>query len=193
MRRRSQESFASRLSALSLRARRVFFKMSMREKVLALLFIFALAFIWLSWQLERHSSLSEKHETVRLVEQKQTLELDDGPRVREEYDARIREVDPSALPSVEDVRAQVDALVRREGFASFDLGEARTESGADLKFHTFQLNVDKVPYFGIKRFTETIKTELPYLSLESIVIAAQARNNDFVDVRYVFKSIEYTK
>jgi len=190
---KSKESLQVRLSAVILRTRRVFFKMSMREKVLMLLFAFALVFIWFTWQLDRHTLLGEQHDNVRLTEQNQKLELDDGIRVRTEYDARMSEIDLRALPNVEDVRAQVDALVRRAGFASFDLGEARTEIGADLKFHTFQLNVDKVPYFGIKRFTETIKAELPYLSLESIVIAAQTRDQDFVDVRYVFKSIEYTK
>lgn len=190
---KSKESLGVRLSALTLKARRVFFKMSMREKVLALLFAFALVFIWFSWQLDRHTLLGGQHDNIRRLEQSQKLELDDGARVRSDYAARMAEIDLRSLPNVEDVRAQVDALVRRAGFASFNLGEPRTETGADLNFHTFQLNVDKVPYFGIKRFTETIKTELPYLSLESIVIAAQTRNEDFVDVRYVFKSIEYTK
>lgn len=188
-----RESIGVRLSALALRARRVFFKMSMREKVLALLFAFALAFVWFSLQLDRHGAISQSHYSVGLLEQDQQLELGEGVRVREDYQARISAIDVTALPNIEDVRAQVDALVRRAGFATFDLGEARTTEGAGLKFHTFQLDVDKVSYFGVKSFTETIKTELPHLSLESIVIAALPRNEDFVDARYVFKSIEYTK
>ncbi|MBK1878051.1 hypothetical protein [Pelagicoccus mobilis] len=186
-------SLNARLSAGILKARRVFFKLSMREKGLALLFVLALVFIWFSWQMDRHSALGAKHDNVRRTEQMQELELSEGPNIRSTYQDQISAIDLASLPSRDEVRAQVDALVRRSGFSSFDLGEARTEAGADLNFHTFQLVVQKSTYQKIKSFTQTIKTELPFLSLERIVIQAQARDDNFLDVRYVFKSIEYTK
>ncbi|EDY85115.1 hypothetical protein VDG1235_4750 [Verrucomicrobiia bacterium DG1235] len=182
-----------RLSAAFVKSRRAFFKMTMREKVLVLLFAFALLFVWFSWQLDRHALLGAGHNTARIAESNQKLELDDGPNVRATYESQKSEIDLTSLPTKDEASGLIDALVRRSGFSSFDLGQPRTEEGAEMNFHTFQLVVQKASYPKIKSFTERVKAELPFLSLERIVIQAQARDDSFVDVRYVFKSIEYTK
>ncbi|MBC2604474.1 hypothetical protein [Pelagicoccus albus] len=189
----NSQSLSSRAAFSIVKAKRSFFKMSMREKVLALLFGFALAALWFSWQADRHSRLSEMHTTARRTENMQSMQLAEGPNTRETYANQISQIDLESLPSKEEVSGQIDALVRRFGFDPFDLSEARTEEGADLKFHTFQLVVNKAPYSRIKSFTEAVKTELPFVSLERIVIQAQTRDDNFQDVRYVFKSIEYIK
>lgn len=189
----SSDSLGLRLSGALLKGKRMFFKMSMREKVLALLFAFALLFLWASWQIDRHSSLSDEHTSARRTEALQKLQLDEGPSVRSTYEEQISQIDLNSLPTKEEVYGQIDAVVRRFGFDPFDLSEPRTERGADINFHTFQLVMTKAPYSRIKSFTQAVKQELPFVSLERIVIQAQTRDENFQDVRYVFKSIEYTK
>jgi hypothetical protein len=190
---RSESSFAARSAASFIKARRAFFKMSMREKVLALLFALALALVWGSWQLDRQSLLNERHWEAGAAEDVQENWLSEEERYRATYESQKAAIDLEALPTREEVSGQIDALVRRAGFSSFDFPPPRTEEGAEMNFHTFQLVVQKATYAKIKNFTKTIKAELPYLSLERVVIQAQERDDDFLNVRFVFKSIEYTK
>lgn len=186
-------SFAVRLAAFLVKARRGFFKMSMREKVLALLFAIALVLVWGTWQLDRQSLLKERHWDAGVVETGQQNWLSEEPRHRATYESQKAAIDLDALPTRDEVSGQIDTLVRRAGFSTFDFPPPRTEVGAEMNFHTFQLVVQKATYAKIKNFTKTIKAELPYLSLERVVIQAQERDDDFLNVRYVFKSIEYTK
>ncbi len=186
-------SAAAKLGVWSVQARRHFFKMNMREKVLLLLFAFALVFVWFSWQFDRHAatqgSIAAAHRLD--AEQKNMLSYEEGVRVS--YEELISEINLEELPTKDEVAGQIDALVRRAGFTAFDLGQARTEEGTGLNFHTFQLSVQKATYPQIKSFTASLKSELPYVSLERIVIQAQARDDQFVDTRYVLKSLEYAK
>ncbi|MDQ8187341.1 hypothetical protein [Pelagicoccus sp. SDUM812002] len=188
-----ESSLASRVSFGLVKARRGFFKMTMREKVLALLFTLALVLVWGSWQLERQSLLQDQHWDAGIVEAGQENWLNEEPRHRATYESQKSAIDLTSLPSRDEVSGQIDALVRRFGFSTFDFSEPRTEVGAEMNFHTFQLVVQKATYSRIKNFTKTIKAELPYLSLDRVVIQAQERDDDFLNVRYVFKSIEYTK
>lgn len=184
---------AVKFSRHFVKLRRGFFKLSMREKALTLLFVLALLAVWFSWQIERQRTLSDQHDTARRVEIDQQLEINDGPGVREAYAMQISEIDLNSLPTKDEVSGQIDSLVRRSGFSDFNFGQARTVQGADLRFHTFQLRIDKATYERIRSFTEMVKNELPYVSLERVVLQAQNRDDQFLDASFVFKSIEYIK
>ncbi len=190
---KSNESSGARLASAILRMRRSFFKMSMREKVLALLFALALILVWTSWQLDRQSLRSAQHDDARSAENDQANWLGEETNYRTTYESQKAAIDLGALPTRDEASGQIDSLVRRSGFSTFDFSEPRTEMGAEMNFHTFQLVVQKATYGQIKSFTKTIKAELPYLSLERVVIQAQERDDQFLNVRYIFKSIEYTK
>ncbi|MBD5778435.1 hypothetical protein IEN85_02945 [Pelagicoccus sp. NFK12] len=190
-----EASISVRVSAFLIKTRRAFFRMTMREKVLALLFAFALVLVWGSWQLDRQSLLKERHWDAGVVESGQQNWLTEEARHREFYETQKAAIDLEALPNREEVSGQIDALVRRAGFSSFDFPPPRTEIGAEMNFHTFQLVVQKASYAKIKNFTKAIKAEMPYLSLEKVIIQAPDQDVESppVNVRYVFKSIEYTK
>lgn len=190
---RTNESSGARLASTILKMRRSFFKMSMREKVLALLFALALILVWASWQLDRHSLRSAQHDDASSAENDQANWLGEEANYRSTYESQKAAIDLGALPTRDEASGQIDSLVRRSGFSTFDFSEPRTEMGAEMNFHTFQLVVQKATYAQIKNFTKTIKAELPYLSLERVVIQAQERDDQFLNVRYIFKSIEYTK
>lgn len=190
---KTNSKLAIRFSRQFVKLRRGFFKLTMREKALILLFVFALLAVWFSWQMERQRTLSAQHDTVRRVEIEQQLEINDGPGVREAYNLQISEIDLNSLPTKDEASAQIDALARRSGFSNFDLGQPRTVQGADLRFHTFQLRIDKATAERIRSFTDMVKTELPYVSLERVVLQAQNRDDQFLDASFVFKSIEYIK
>lgn len=172
-----------------LRVRRGFFKMSMREKVLLLAFALALLGVWASWLLDRQAETRSQLSSARVGLNDQQMFLDSEASIQANYDQIISRIDLGSLPSKDDVSSQIDALVRQAGFASFDLGQARTEEGTGFYFHTSQLAIQKASYGQIRQFTDTLKTQLPFVSLERVVIQSQT-NNDLLDVRYILKSIE---
>lgn len=167
----------------------------MREKVLASLFAFALVLVWGSWQLDRQSLVKQKHTEARIREDEQRRWLDEGPNYRATFENQKAQIDLESLPTRDEVNGQIDAVVRRFFSDDFSYGDPRTEQGIGMNFHTFQPSLNKKTYGEIKRFTQAIKAELPYLSLERMTISAQgpAAADPRMDVRYTFKSIEYTK
>lgn len=189
----ARPSFSSRIASSVVKMRRSFVKMSMREKALVLLFAFALVGFWFSWQLDRHQRTQESVSAAHRTAAEHEMILAYAPSIQANYEHLISLIDLDSLPAKDEVASQIDALVRQAGFSDFSLGQPRTEEGTGFKFHTVQLVVQKEPYQKMKNFTETLKAELPFVSLERIVIQAQARDDQFLDVRYVLKSIEHTK
>lgn len=190
---RVKSSFGARVSSFLLKARRVFFKMSLREKALAMLFAFALLLIWFSWQLDRHTVVKSKSAVAARTEELQELQIGEEENVRSSYERQKSAIDLTKLPTKDEASGQIDALARRFGFANFDLRPGSTIEGADLRFHTFNLSITKELFSKVRSFTQAVQTELPFVSLEDTLIQAQPRDDDYVDVRYVFKSIEYKK
>lgn len=175
-----------------LKLKRGFFKMTMREKVLALLFVFALVGLWASTQVARFSSVFDAIGSAHYDAREQESWLAQQTRVDQEFESLVADLRLEDLPNRDEVSSRIDALVRRYGFPDFNFGQARTERGVELAFHTISLNIQKVTYPQLKKFTAEFKNELPFVSLESISIRPQ-RDDRFLDVVFVLKSIEYMK
>ena len=110
----------------------------------------------------------------------------------EQYNALIKDINLSELPSVNEVNARIDDLIRKYGFADFKINTLRSSAGRPLSFHTFTIDLGKAKYNRLIDFTDEIKTNLPYVSLQQITIQAQRRTPQFLDVKLELKSIEYT-
>lgn len=184
---------SERAAGLVLKFRRLFFKMSSREKLLAVLFASALVFVWFSTQWDRHIAVGDTTATANDEADFQQSELNRESSIQAQYDLLISQINLEELPSKEEVSSRIDTMLRRYGFGSFDLGQAKTEEGTDLRFHTIPLDVKKATFAQVRTFTEEFKKELPYISLERIIIRPQARDDQFVDVNYILKVIEYAK
>ncbi len=175
------------------KARRQFFKMSSREKILVSLFALAVMAVWFSFQLDRHSAVSRAIHSAHVEAEDQQRWLDREASIQTDYDALILEIDLGKLLSKEEVRSRIDTLARSYGFNGYVLDETKTEEGAELLFHTTPFAIKKVSFSEVRKFTQEFKKELPYVSLERIVIRQLAQNDQFVDVNYILKSIEYVK
>lgn len=190
---RQSPALRDRLALSILKARRFFFKMTMREKILVLVFAFALVLMWFSWQLDRNSVLSAKHTAASRAERSQQNWLDIEDSLRATFEVQKSQIDIDSLPGKDEVSARLDSIGRPILSAPPIIGDARTEEGVGMLFHTYQVNVAKDTFANIYNFTKAVKEELPYLSLEKVLIQAQERDDRLLTVRYDFKSIEYTK
>ena len=129
-------------------ARIRFFRLSMREKLLMVLFIGALLGVWFSFQMERHGTASYDIRVANFTAQNQGNEIATKETTAEQYNALIKDINLSELPSVNEVNARIDDLIRKYGFADFKINTpAMLEVQADpFPSHTFTIDLGKANY-----------------------------------------------
>ena len=169
-----------------------FFRLSIREKALTVLFVGALLGVWFSFQIERHGTARFDIRVANSAAKNQGDYLEQQAITEEEYNSLIQDINLGELPSVNEVNARIDDLIRKYGFVDFKINSPKSSAGNPLTFHTFTIDLGKANYNRLIEFTNEIKTNLPYVSLRQITIQAQRRTPEFLDVKLELKSIEYT-
>lgn len=169
-----------------------FFRLSMREKALSILFICALLGAWFTFQVDRHGAARQAIRSANELAKEQGQWFAEQPDIEARYEAMLQNINLNELPSVEAVGASLDDLNRKYGFADFKSSVPKTSPGNPLTFHTFTIDISKADYLKLIDFTNEIKSSLPYVSLRQIKIRAQPRTPQFLDVKLELKSIEYT-
>lgn len=169
-----------------------FFRLSMREKALTVLFVGALLGVWFSFQIERHGAVRSEIRIANSDARYQGSKLAEQADAADQYNALIEDINLGELPSVNEVNARIDDLIRKYGFGDFKINSPKSSVGNPLTFHTFTIDLGKANYNRLIEFTNEIKTNLPYVSLRQITIQAQRRTPEFLDVKLELKSIEYT-
>ncbi|MGK0240196.1 MAG: hypothetical protein ACI92G_003681 [Candidatus Pelagisphaera sp.] len=169
-----------------------FFRLSMREKSLSILFVAALLGVWFSFQIDRHGATLKDIRMANAQAEEQGQWFLEQPNIDARYEAMLQEIDLEELPSVEAVSASIDDLMRNYGF-DYRMNQPNTASGVPLTFHVFSATIRKADYNKLIDFTSEIKSSLPYVSLREIKITAEAKTGESLDVNLDLKSIEYTK
>ncbi len=169
-----------------------FSRLSMREKVLALLFIFGIVGIWFTFQIERHSSVWDSIELAHVDAREQRQVLDESENIKIKFEALISDINLEALPKRDDVNASLDSMIRKYGFSEFNMSPPSTEAGIPLSFHSFTVDLKKASFGQVFDFIDEIKGTLPYVGLRQITIQAPRRTPHLLDAKINLKSIEYT-
>lgn len=169
-----------------------FWRLTLREQILLLLFAGALLAIWLSSQIDRHSRVWADIAAANQEARSQGIWISERDTIEGQFQEAIAAIDLEELPSRDEVNARIDSLVRKYNFADFRMDPPRSDYGIPLSFHTFSLNLRQAEYQNLIDFTEDLKASFPYVSLRRIVIQAQRSNPHLLDVRLQLKSIEYT-
>ena len=188
----NQEGLGARLGNLAQRLRRRFFKMTLREKGLALLFVVALVTLWFSDQISRHQGVWSEISIALRDKSDQREWLAHESEIRQNHQNLIADINIEALPSIDEVRGNIDSIVRRY-FTSFDLGQTRSEANIDLTFSSIPLTVQKANYEQLKSFVAEVRQSLPSVSLERVSIRPNPKDDQFLEANFLFKSIENTK
>ncbi len=174
------------------RVRIQFFRLSFREKLLIALFVGALLSVWFSTQMKRHGTAQFDIKLANSAARDQGTYLSQLETTEQDYNLLIQDINLGELPTVNEVNARIDDLIRRYGFGDFKINTPKSNQGRPLTFHTFTIDLGKANYNKLIEFTNEIKTNLPYVSLRQITIQAQRRTPQFLDVKLELKSIEYT-
>jgi len=125
------------------------FRLSLREKSLAFIFVLALLGVWASMQLDRHLAAFAGYHTIQSDIDDQDTVLNNQEDIRTRFEAEISKINLEDLPNRDEVNASIDELVRKRAF-TFKSSLPKSEPGIPLTFHNYSASIT-----GLLKSSET--------------------------------------
>lgn len=169
-----------------------FMSRSRREKILAVLFLAAIAVIWfssLSTRVElvttqKNSMMDDKETQDQWLESRQTIDAD--------YQSSLTRLTEAHLPTRNEFAGQIDAMLRKYQFG-FRTDPPQTKVLNTISEHTVNVTIEKADYAALKKFTGEIKDQFPYVALEQLTLNPDRRDPALIDARLRLVAIEFNR
>ena len=170
--------------------RQIFNALSLRERYLVSLFIWALVLVWLLGLLESFQNtwggFSLNRQLLDTFEQ--TLAQSDQA---EALLAGAREgLDGSKTFSASQLVGRLDSLARENEVSSFDISTPSTVETQLFSFHNVRLSIKRARIGELIRFDQAVKTYSPYIALGDFQVSANKRDPRFLDAVFELVSFE---
>ncbi len=169
--------------------RAFFFRRSWRERVLLLVVLAVGVVIWLFSVLGRARAARELWAASGRELRDQQQWLDSAAETRDRLQSRLAQVQQGRALNANQLVGQLDAVVKRHGFA-FRLDPPTPERRPPVVIHTVSLNLDKADLPAFAAFADDLRTSLPLVNIEQLVITPDRRNSAQLDVRLKLSGLE---
>ena len=174
-------------------AKRIFKRMSVRERLLALVFILTLIGLWTSSQFQRARSWNDTRQLTGASLQDHQMYLDRADEFRNGLDAALERVEPSKTKSATELAGQIDQLVRQAGLsASADIDPVRSRDGEIFNDHNIRVRLSRISIAQVIEFNSLIRKETPYITVEKVDLSSNQRKPTEIDARFEINSFELT-
>lgn len=179
------------MSALVNRSKRIYKRMTVREKLLCLLFILVFIFIWINSFLKRTSTWNDTRQSaaVQLATQSQWLERSDF--YAEGLKLALERVDPSKTYSAAQLSGKIDSLLRQASLATkADMDPVRTREGEIFNDHNLRVRLSRISIAQLININSLLKQETPYINIQSVRINANRSKPEQLDARLEINSFD---
>ncbi len=166
-------------------------RLSLREKLLFLLFVLVVLVIWTSSLFRRSSEClrSIRQAQSDLEIQRQWLERSD--QYAEGLARALERVDPSKTYSAAQLSGRIDNLLRQVSLAaSADIDPVRSREGEIFNDHDIRVRLSRISIAQLIEFNSLLGKETPYINLQSVRLTANRRNPEELDARFEINSFE---
>lgn len=177
------------MNALKDKARSLYKGMSLREKLLTLMFVLVILALWTNNWTGRLSNWNAQRKLadVELTTQQQWLDRSDF------YSAglatALERVDPEKTKTATELSGSIDSLIRKAGLSA-DIDPVRTREGEIFNDHNLRVRLSRISIAQLVKLNNLIKAETPYINLQSVRIQKNRRNPEQLDVRYEINSFD---
>jgi hypothetical protein len=179
------------MSALNAKAHRLYKRMSLREKLLALCFLLVLLFIWTNHWVARLSDWNSQRTLTRIELATQQEWLDRSEFFAQGLATALERVDPSKTYAAAQLSGRVDSLIRQTGLSGqADIDPVRTREGEIFNDHNLRVRLNRISIAQFIRLNKLLKEETPYINIQSVRIQKNSRNPEQLDVRYEINSFD---
>jgi len=174
-----------------LHSRRIYKRMSVREKLLCLLFLLVMILIWSNgwWNRASHWNAARKLAKVELTTQQQWLDRSDF--YAEGLARALERVDPTKTYSGSQLSGRIDNLLRQASLADqADIDPVRTREGEIFNDHNLRIRLSRISIAQLVDINKLLKQETPYITIQSVRLSANRRNPEELDARLEINSFD---
>lgn len=169
--------------------RTFFFRRTWRERILLLVVLTAAVTVWLFSVLGRTGAARERWSAASTELQHQQLWLDGAAANAEQLKSRLAQVQQGRSLNANQLVGQLDAVVKRQRFA-YRLDPPTTERRPPVAIHSVALSIDKAELPALAAFVDDLRSSLPLVNIEQLVITPDRRNPAQLDVRLKLSGLE---
>lgn len=169
--------------------RAFFFRRNWRERILLLVVLTVAVAIWLFAVLGRARELRDRWRgtDTALTVQRDWLALAEANDAA--LQRRLGEIQMARSLNANQLAGQLDAVLRHHRFA-YRLDPPTTERKPPVAIHTLSLNLDKAELAAFGAFVDDLRTSLPLVNIEQVVLTPDRRNPAQLDVRLKLSGLE---
>jgi hypothetical protein len=174
-----------------LQAKRLFRRMTVREKLLTLLFIVVVLFIWTGNLLGRTSEWNSHRKQARadLVIQQQWLDRSEDYTIG--LARALERVDPKKTYAGPRLSGRIDDILREVSLsASADIDPVQTREGEIFNDHNIRVRLSRISIARLIQLNSLLSQETPYINLLSVRITKNRRNPEELDARFQINSFD---
>jgi hypothetical protein len=166
-----------------------FLARTVRERVIVILFIAAIAAVWGSGTIGRiRGDISELSRTGALLKTQDTI-LAQKPLIDEQLSSLLQQMEPTKTLSATRLNAELANIGARLQLNP-EIPPARTERVDRFLTHATEVIIRRSSYEKLVEFAGEIAGRSPYLNLEQIQIAADRSNPALLDARFRITAVE---
>ena len=172
-------------------AKALYRKMSLREKLLTLLFMLVVLFLWANSWTERLSKWNDQRQFYKSELQIQQQMLERGPEFAAGLERALARVDPAKTYAAVQLSGRVDSLLRSARLSGrADIDSVRTREGEIFNDHNLRVRLNRVSLKQLINLNSLLKQDTPYINIQSVRIEANRRNPQQLDVRIEVNSFD---
>jgi hypothetical protein len=179
------------MNALKNKARSIYKRMSLREKLLCLCFLLVMLFIWTNNWLGRLSDWNAQNKLTSIELQTQQEWLDRSDFYSAGLTAALERVDPSKTYAAAQLSGHVDSLIRQSNLSGqADIYPVTTREGEIFNDHNLRVSLKRISIAQLIKLNSLLRQETPYINIQSVRIQKNRRSPEQLDVRYAINSFD---
>lgn len=178
------------MKARVLQLKRLFFRLSFREKLLLAVFVICGIFIWAG---NTFRGLQETRTALRFSKvalNDQDFWLGKEEEINARMAAVLAQLQSDRTFTSAQLVGRVDQIARQNENLSYEIFSPRTESDAELNLHSLRFRVRRAELAELLALHERLVREEPYITLESLRISANRQNPAQLDATFIVSSPE---
>lgn len=166
-------------------------RMTLREKLLSLLFLLVMLILWTGSLLNRTSTwnTNRQHDQATLAIQQHWLEREDHFALK--LAQALQRVDPEKTYAATQLSERIDSILRQVALSSAaDIDPVRTRTGEIFNDHTIHIRLRRISIAQLIQLNQLLSQETPYLNRQSVRITKNRRKPEELDVRFEMNSFD---
>jgi len=179
------------MNAMIQKLKYFFRRMTLREQLLALIFILVILILWTGSALKRGRAWNANRQQAKseLVVQQQWL--DRANDFEESYQLALKRVDPKKTFEGAQLSEKIDNILRQSGLSgSSNINPVQTREGEIFNDHTIRVRLKRISIAELIQLNELLSKESPYINIQSIQVDKNKNKPEELDIRFRINSFD---